>query len=66
MDNFNISVEGFPTIEKVLEKTYVSKFEKEKSEMTEKRQIKLSNEETSKGFLFCLFLFFGAEIPFSR
>jgi hypothetical protein len=45
MDNFNISVEGFPTIEKVLEKTNVPNFEKEKSEMNEKRQIKLSSEE---------------------
>ena len=45
MENFNIS-EGFPTIEKVLEKIeHISTFQKEISEMNEKKKIKLKNEE---------------------
>jgi hypothetical protein len=38
-------MEAFPTIENILEKTYISQFQKEISEMSEKNKIKLENEE---------------------
>ena len=38
-------MDSFPTIENILEETYVSNFQKEMSEMNEKKKIKLSNEE---------------------
>ena len=38
-------MDAFPTIENILEQTYVSNFQKEISEMNEKKKIKLSNEE---------------------
>ena len=54
MEKFKFSIsEGFPTIEQVLEKTqYISTFQKEISEMNEKKKIKLKNEEYKELNLF--------------